>query len=56
MKKENKILLLLAAASVLLLSLPFLVKGCGPLALLALVPLLSMERIASLSGKKHFWW
>ena len=56
MKRENKILLLLAAASVLLLSLPFLVKGCGPLALLALVPLLSMERIASLSRKKHFWW
>ena len=56
MKRENRTLLLLALASVILLSLPFLVKGCGVLMLLGLVPLLSMERIATLSGKKHFWW
>lgn len=56
MKRENLTMLLLAAASVILLSLPFLVKGCGPLALFALLPMLSMERIATLSEKKHFWW
>ena len=56
MKKGTRTMLLLALASVVLLSLPYLVKGCGPLALVGLVPLLAMERIAALEGRKHFWW
>ncbi len=56
MKKGTRTMLLLALASVVLLSLPYLVKGCGPLALVGLVPLLAMERIAALECRKHFWW
>ena len=56
MKKGTRTMLLLALASIVLLSLPFLVKGCGPLALVGLVPLLAMERLAALEGRKHFWW
>lgn len=56
MKNRSVVLLSLAAASVLLLSLPFLVEGCGWLALVGMVPLLCMERIASQTGLKHFWW
>ena len=56
MKKGTRTMLLLALASVVLMSLPFLVKGCGPLALVGLVPLLAMERLATLEGRKHFWW
>ena len=56
MKKGTRTMLLLALASVVLMSLPFLVKGCGPLALVGLVPLLAMERLAALEGRKHFWW
>ena len=57
MKKNRTVLLLcLAAAFVLLMSVPFLVKGCGWLALLGFVPLLCMERLASGQGVRHFWW
>ena len=49
-------MLLLAALFVLLMSLPFLVEGCGWLALVGFVPLLCMERVASENGLKHFWW
>ena len=56
MKRENRTMLLLGAASIILLSLPFLVKGCGVFALFGLVPLLSMERLATFEGRKHFWW
>ena len=48
-------LALLSALTVLLLSLPFLVPGCGWTALFGLVPLLAMERVASLSGLRRFW-
>ncbi len=57
MKKNRTVLLLcLAAAFVLLMSVPFLVEGCGWMALLGFVPLLCMERVADAEGRKHFWW
>ena len=57
MKKNRTVLLLcLAAAFVLLMSVPFLVGGCGWMALLGFVPLLCMERVADAEGRKHFWW
>ena len=45
----------LSALTVLLLSLPFLVPGCGVMVLAGLVPLLAMERIASREGIRRFW-
>ena len=56
MKNRLPVMLSLAAAFVLLMSLPFLVEGLGFLALLGFVPLLCMERIAFQTGLKHFWW
>ena len=56
MKNRTVVLLALAASFVLLMSVPFLVGGCGWLALLGFVPLLCMERVASGQGVKHFWW
>ena len=57
MKKNRTVLLLcLAAAFVLLMSVPFLVEGCGWMALLGFVPLLCMGRVADQEGVKHFWW
>ena len=56
--KNNRTVVLcaLAAGFVLLMSVPFLVEGCGWLALLGFVPLLCMERVASEHKVKHFWW
>jgi apolipoprotein N-acyltransferase len=56
MKNRTLVMLSLAAAFVLLMSLPFLVSGCGWLALLGFVPLLCMERLADQTRMKHFWW
>ena len=57
MKKNRTVLLLFfAALFVLLMSLPFLVEGCGCFALLGFVPLLCMERVATEHSVKHFWW
>ena len=56
MKNRTVVLWGLAAVFVLLMSVPFLVDGCGWLALLGFVPLLCMERVASENGVKHFWW
>ena len=56
MRNRTLVMLSLAAAFVLLMSLPFLVEGCGWLALLGFVPLLCMERVADQTGMKHFWW
>ena len=55
-RKQTGLMLALAALFVMLMSLPFLVNGCGWLALVGFVPLLCMERLASQSGTKHFWW
>ena len=38
-----------------LASAAFLVPGCGPLLLVAFIPLLSAERVWTQEGKKHFW-
>lgn len=55
MKKENILLWGLAALSAVLMSVPFLLPNAGFLALIGLVPLLCMDRIATYSGKKHVW-
>ena len=46
---------ILSALTVLLLSLPFLVPGCGVMALVGFLPLLAMERIASREGVRRVW-
>ena len=46
---------MLAGASGLLMSIPWLVPGCGVFALVGLVPLLLAEYIAEGAGIKHFW-
>jgi apolipoprotein N-acyltransferase len=56
MKKVPVILAALTAAFVLLMSLPWLVPHLGWTALLGLVPLLVMERLATEYKLKHFWW
>ena len=56
MKHRTLWMLSLSAAFVLLMSLPFLVEGCGWMALVGFVPLLCLERIASQTHVKHFWW
>ena len=55
MKKDNILLWGLSVISAVLMSLPFLIPGTGFLALFGLVPLLCMDRVASLSGKRHVW-
>ena len=55
-KNRSAQMLALAAVFVLLMSLPFLVEGCSWLILVGFVPLLCMERVASETGMKHFWW
>ena len=54
-KVPYRSMIILAGLTVLLMSLPFLVPGCGVLALIGLVPLLAMERIADEAGVRHFW-
>ena len=62
MKNRTVLMLCLAACFVLLMSVPFLVEGCGWMALLGFVPLLCMERVASMETAggmgpvRHFWW
>ena len=62
MKNRTVLMLCLAAGFVLLMSVPFLVEGCGWMALLGFVPLLCLERVASMETAggigpvRHFWW
>ena len=56
MKKTSATFVILALLFCLLMSLPWLVPHCGALALVGLVPLLVMERLAAQNGTKHFWW
>ena len=56
MKNKTGIFALLALAFALLMSLPWLVPYMGWTALLGLVPLLVMERLATEYKVKHFWW
>ena len=55
MKRENILLWGLSALSAILMSIPFLVPHTGFLALIGLIPLLCMERIATILEKKHVW-
>jgi apolipoprotein N-acyltransferase len=55
MKKENMIFLGLSALSAVMMSIPFLVPHTGFLSLIGLLPLLCMDRIATLSEKRHVW-
>mgnify|MGYP004485971639 FL=1 len=55
--KQNRLIIILLLISSILMGIPFLVPGCGAVALVALVPLLCAERIASFNGvKRFFWW
>ena len=45
----------LSIISAVIMSVPYLVPHTGFLALIGLVPLLCMERIAEMSGRKHIW-
>ncbi len=53
---KKALIIILAAASALLLSIPYLVPHCGFVALFALVPLLCSERIAGLSKMRRYFW
>ena len=55
MKKDNMILWGLAVLFALLMSVPFIIPHTGFLALFGIVPLLCMERIADMTGKKRIW-
>lgn len=55
MKKENILLWGLVVLFAAMMSIPFLIPHTGLLALFGIVPLLCMERIADLLGKKRIW-
>ena len=55
MKNTNMLLWILTAVFAVTMSIPFIVPHTGILALFGLVPLLCMERIADLTGKKRVW-
>ena len=55
MKKENMILWGMVLLFAVMMSVPFLVPHTGLLALFGIIPLLSMERIASMTEKKRIW-
>ena len=55
MKRENILLWGLSVLYAILMSIPFLVPHTGFLALIGLIPLLCMERIATILEKKHVW-
>ena len=55
--KQNRLIAFLLLLFAVLMSLPYIVPGCGLVALVALVPLLCAERIASMQGvRRFFWW
>ena len=56
MKKENILLWGLILLFAAMMSIPFMIPGTGLIALFGFVPLLCMERIAELNGKKHIWF
>ena len=55
MKRENILLWSLAVLFAVLMSLPYIVPQTGWLALIGIVPLLCMERVAAMLGKKRIW-
>ena len=56
MKNRRVIFLALTLAFTLLMSLPWLVPHMGWTALVGILPLLIMERLATEYKVKHFWW
>ena len=57
MRKQTVTFLSLTLAFTVLMSLPWLVPHMGWTVLIGLLPLLIMERMATLSGTRHFcWW
>ena len=56
MKNKTALYLGLSGAFVLLMSLPWLVPGTGWTALVGLLPLLILERLATQEKVRHFWW
>lgn len=56
MRNRTGIFASLALAFTLLMSLPWLVSHCGWTALVGLLPLLILERLATEYKVKHFWW
>lgn len=55
MKKENILIWGLVLLFAAMMSVPFLVPHTGFLALMGIVPLLCMDRIATMLEKKHIW-
>ena len=55
MKKENLLLWGLVAAFAVLMSVPYMVPHTGWMALFGLVPLLCMDRVATMLEKKRVW-
>lgn len=55
MTKETKTMLVLVLAFAVMMSLPWLVPHTGFIALFGLVPLLCLERLATINGTKRFW-
>ena len=55
MKKENMLIWGLVVLFALMMSVPFIIPNTGLIALLGLLPLLAMERIADQLGKKRIW-
>ena len=55
MKKENILIWGLIALFAILMSIPFIIPHTGFLALIGIIPLLCMERIATLLEKKRVW-
>ena len=53
MKKENILIWGMVVLFAVMMSIPFIVPHTGLLALFGIVPLLCMERIAFLTGKKQ---
>ena len=55
MKKENMLIWGLVVLFALMMSVPFIIPHTGLIALLGLLPLLAMDRIAEQLGKKRLW-
>lgn len=54
-KNPNLLFSCFTLAFAVLMSLPFLVPHTGLIALIGFLPLLMMDRIATLTGYRHFW-
>ena len=55
MKRENMLIWGLVALFAVMMSIPYLVPHTGFLALFAIVPLLCMDRIADMTGRRRVW-